>query len=174
MIIKNYQLFINESKEDIIDTHAICRKYNITNYIINEDGSVDVDGNVILNDIGLTKLPLRFRNVSGSFDCYSNTLTSLQGSPKSVGGYIDCSYNNIKTFQGCSESIGEYFYCVNNPIEEIYNLFVDKSKIDLFNDFDIIRDDNTIIKDRLIAFLNEIGKEDQIKNIDEIKNYKLI
>ena len=36
----------NEGKESDID--SICRKYNIRNYIINSDGSIDVDGDVNL------------------------------------------------------------------------------------------------------------------------------
>jgi hypothetical protein len=193
-MIKKYNQFIKESKEDIIDIHAICDKYYITNYSINEDGSINVDGDVNLSRKNLIKLPLRFRNVTGYFNCNSNLLTtlegcpvsvggdfrcrdnkltSLQGSPKEVGSYLDCSDNNIKTFEGCPEFIGEWFYCVNNPISGIYDLFVDVTKIDLFNDFDIIRDD-TVIKDRLISFLIEIGKEEEIKNVDYIGNYKLI
>jgi hypothetical protein len=47
----------------------ICKKYDIQNYSINSDGSIDVDGYVALFDKGLTKLPLRFRNVTGDFNC---------------------------------------------------------------------------------------------------------
>ena len=32
------------------DTHEICKNYGITNYTINENGYIDVDGNVNLND----------------------------------------------------------------------------------------------------------------------------
>jgi hypothetical protein len=78
-----YKTFIKESKEDI---DSICRKYNIRNYVVNEDGTVDVDGNVHLDNRGLTELPLKFRKVSGDFYCHINQLTSLEGSPREVGG----------------------------------------------------------------------------------------
>jgi hypothetical protein len=61
--LKGYKIF--ENHEDI---HVICRKYRITNYIINDDGSIDVDGSVYLSyNRDLTKLPLNFRDVSGDF-----------------------------------------------------------------------------------------------------------
>lgn len=63
---------------------AICKNYGITNYTINSDGSVDVYEPIVLNDMGLRKLPLKFGKVTGSFDCENNKLTTLKGSPKEV------------------------------------------------------------------------------------------
>jgi hypothetical protein len=60
--LKGYKIF--ENQEDI---HAIFKKYDITNYTINPDGSIDVDGDVDLYNRDLTKLPLNFRNISGYF-----------------------------------------------------------------------------------------------------------
>ena len=42
----------------------ICIKYNIKNYSINPDGSVDVNGDVDLSNKNLEKLPLFFGSVS--------------------------------------------------------------------------------------------------------------
>ena len=69
----------------------ICELYDIRNYTINDDGTVDVDNQVYLVGNALTKLPLKFGNVSGYFNCSNNELTTLEGSPKSVGGYFDSS-----------------------------------------------------------------------------------
>ena len=41
----------------------ICKKYNIKNYTINPDGSIDVDGYVILSSKGIDKLPLNFKYI---------------------------------------------------------------------------------------------------------------
>ena len=54
----------------------ICEKYGITNYTINGDGSIDVDGDVNFYSKGLTELPLTFNKVSGYFSCANNQLTS--------------------------------------------------------------------------------------------------
>ena len=58
--------------EDFEDIDSICKKYDITNYTINSDGTIDVDGIVNLYDKRLTKLPLKFGKVTGYFDCSSN------------------------------------------------------------------------------------------------------
>ena len=43
----------------------ICKRYRIKNYTVNSDGSIDVDGNVYLDNRKLTKLPLKFNKVNG-------------------------------------------------------------------------------------------------------------
>lgn len=48
-----------------MNIESICKKYNIKNYTINSDGTIDVYGNVILSRNYLTKLPLKFGRVSG-------------------------------------------------------------------------------------------------------------
>lgn len=72
-----------------------CIQYNIENYSINPDGSIDVDGDVNLQKMDLDQLPLKFKNVSGNFNCKNNKLTTLTGSPKSVGGNFNCSINYL-------------------------------------------------------------------------------
>jgi hypothetical protein len=227
-----YRLF--ESNQDI---ESICNKYGIENWTINEDGSIDVDGDVDLSYKELDKIPIKFRNVIGNFYCYHNKLTSLEGGPESVGGHFYCDNNNLTSLKGCPESVGGdfycsnnnltsleggpksvgggfycynnnltslegspksvggnfycsnnnlnslegapesivgNFYCVNNPVYQIWKLFEDKDKIELFNDMDIIQGDS-IILNRLIYFLDQIGKpksEEELRRV--IKDYKFI
>ena len=127
-------LKIFESFEDI---DSICKKYGIKNYTINSDGSVDVDGDVDFYRKGFTKLPLKFGRVSGSFDCTSNQLTTLEGAPREVGegvsfsgnqlttlegapervsGGFNCSRNKLTTLEGCPEEIGGGFFCYENQL----------------------------------------------------------
>jgi hypothetical protein len=94
----------------------ICSKYEITNYTINPDGTVDVDGNVRLSDKNLTRLPLKFGKVSGHFDCSYNQLTTLEGCPKEVGGYFYCDNNQLTTLEGCPKTVGGDFYCSFNEL----------------------------------------------------------
>ena len=186
--MKYIKLFENYNKEDI---DSICRKYGIKNYTINSDGSIDVNGDVWLDEKNLTKLPLKFNKVNGWFDCSVNRLTSLDGCPKEVigsfycydnnnitsligcpervGGNFDCRGNNIRDFEGFPKHIGGGFYCGGSPVYKVWRLFKDKDKIELFNDYDIIRDD-VIIMDRLNDFLIEIGKP----TVTEVKGYKCI
>ena len=111
--LKKYGLF--ESNTDI---DSICQKYGIENYTINEDGSIDVDGNVDLSFRNLSKLPLKFGRVSGDFYCDRNQLTTLEGCPKEVGGNFWCYNNNLTSLEGCSSDVivGGYFDCCNNKL----------------------------------------------------------
>ena len=95
--------------------HAVCKKYNIVNYVIN-DYIVDVDGDVNFYSIQLTKIPLVFNIVSGNFDCSSNKLTTLEGSPQSVGGNFDCSFNQLTTLKGSPKEVGRDFKCNYNHL----------------------------------------------------------
>ena len=116
-MIKKYGEFIKESLEDVT---SICKKYYIKNWTLNPDGSIDVDGNVYLYNIGLTELPLKFGKVSGNFNCSNNQLTTLEGCPNSVGGDFSCRNNQLTTFKGCPESISGYLDCFNNKIVNFY------------------------------------------------------
>ena len=115
--MKSYKEFIKESKRDI---HSICDEYGINDYTINPDGSIDVDGNIILSydfERGeLSKIPLKFAKVIGDFECDRNQLTTLKGSPRSVGGNFECSGNQLTSLEYCPESVGGNFDCDRNQL----------------------------------------------------------
>ena len=114
--LKKYKLFESVNEQEI---HDLCRKYGIVNYTINEDGRIDIKGDVYLSNKGLTKLPIRFRNVSGDFDCNNNQLTSLEGAPRSVSGYFICNHNQLTSLEGAPTSVGGGFYCDNNQLTSL-------------------------------------------------------
>jgi hypothetical protein len=196
--MKSFKEFIRESK---IDIDSICENittnrlklignrmpnsYGIINYTINTDGSINVDGDVGLNNERLTKLPLKFRNVGGDFFCSYNQLTSLEGCPQSVGGDfyclnnqltslvgcpeviggdINCRFNKITDFKGVPEFFEGLFYCEGNPIEEIYTLFLqedsinDSKCIQWINEFDVIQGDKVVL-DRLEEVFHQLGMD---------------
>jgi len=117
-----------ESNSDI---DAICREYRITNYTVNPDRTVDVDGDVDLPDMGLDKLPLKFGYVSGSFHCGNNKLTSLEGSPREVGGDFYCFFNKLTSLEGAPEEVGGDFYCDYNQLTSL-----EGAPKEVVNDFD--------------------------------------
>jgi hypothetical protein len=120
--IKPYKIFeSNEpnfptTKEGVIQ---VCEKYKIKNYTINDDLSIEVDGNVHLVEKELEYLPLKFNYVSGSFYCYKNELKSLKGCPQTVGTNFECSYNKLKTLEGCPQTVGGYFDCFGNELKSL-------------------------------------------------------
>ena len=79
--------------------------------------TVKVKGNVDLNGLCLTKLPINFTEVSGNFNCSFNQLTSLEGAPKSVGEDFACDHNLLTSLGGAPESVGEDFYCRKTKVQ---------------------------------------------------------
>ena len=98
--------------------NELCKQYNIKNYTINPDGSIDVDGDVNLWNLGLTELPLIFNRVTGYFLCDDNKLTSLKGSPRWIGGYFDCDCNRLTSLEFSPDYVGSYFSCELNDLTD--------------------------------------------------------
>ena len=167
-----------ESFEDI-DT--ICEKYGIKNYTINSDGLVDVDDEVYLYKIELTKLPLKFGNVTGHFDCGANKLTTLKGCPQSVSGNFycnnneltslefcpqsvsgdfSCKYNQLTSLEFCPQSVGGYFACQDNQLKDLYSFpeFFDR---EVYHGDNPVQEILNLFKTerigKVINFLNEYG-----------------
>ena len=83
--------------EEKLEIEAWLNNMGIKKYTINSDGTVDVDGDVDISHKKLTKIPVQFRCVDGSFYCRNNNLTSLKGAPREVGGNFWCHDNNLKS-----------------------------------------------------------------------------
>jgi hypothetical protein len=114
-IIKKYKIFESNTEID-----KICRKYNIKNYTINSDNSVDVDGDVYLWNKKLESIPLNFNIVNGYFECGDNHLTSLKGCPVRVGSWFSCYGNNLTSLQYSPQYVENgNFYCGSNKIESL-------------------------------------------------------
>lgn len=111
----------NKSYDNVI--HSICKKHQIENYSINRnvliDGipTIDVDGNVGFSYHEMTRLPINFNKISGSFYVDSCGLTTLEGSPQEIGGWFFCSDNNLTTLEGGPKICLGGMTCDNN-----YNL----------------------------------------------------
>ena len=120
----NYYYVFNHRCENIKDLpqtyiHAVCSKYGVKNYKINDDYSINVDGKVSFYNMGLSKLPLCFNNVSGFFECGGNKLTTLEGSPKEVGGHFLCADNELDTLEGGPKMVRGSFYCSDNKLKTL-------------------------------------------------------
>lgn len=114
--LKHIKLFENFDTKSI---EEICKNFNIGNYTINDDGTIDIDGNISINV--LHNLPLKFGKVTGYFSCSSNVLTSLEGSPGYVGGDFECVKNMLTSLEGCPEYVGGDFDIRLNNIKDLRN-----------------------------------------------------
>ena len=90
--------------------------HNIKDYIINEDLSVDVEGDVNLSGKYLLGCSTE---IGGVFDCHSNCLISLVGCPTEVVGDFYCNYNRLTSLVGCSVKVGGDFYCNDNELTSL-------------------------------------------------------
>lgn len=84
----------------------------IFKYRIHDDGTVDVDGDVILNRQQLSCFPVKFGTVNGNFECENcPNLTSLVGAPREVRGYFSCLDSPIVTLAGFDTHVTRTLYC---------------------------------------------------------------
>jgi len=218
--IKPYRIFESASpnfpttREEVIE---VCEKYDIRKYTINDDLSIDVNGNVFLNIQDLKYLPLIFNYVSGYFSCNRNMLVSLEGSPQTVNGNFNCGYNELKTLEGSPQTVSGNFSCYGNELVSLegspqtvngnflcyinelkdleyfpevsgiiniqfnlVNLLVstfikkaDSFMIEDFVDYEIVRNRDTVMLDRLQTFIKDNNLE--MPDLEKIKkHYKII
>ena len=162
------------------------KNYTINkDYSIDVEGNVSLsDHDMIVKyffgEITYYRLPIKFNRVNGRFNCSNCNLKSLEGSPKYadsfdcsnnklrslVGGpthvrTYDFSLNNVRSLEGMAISTGyRGISCTGNPIYELWSMFQDASKIELFNDYDIVRDEDkdksSVVYDRLLDFMSII------------------
>jgi len=113
MITVFRRLFMNENEVIVVD---YINQNNYKEYI---GKTVKVTGGVDLIRLGLTKIPINFTEVDGSFLCWQNQLTSLEGAPRKVGGSFDCSFNELKTLVGGPKEVGKIFDCSHNQLTSL-------------------------------------------------------
>ena len=92
---------------------------DITNYTVNDDLTVDVEGNVDISDMNLAHIPIQFGKVSGYFICGGNIISSLKGCPNYVGNDFNCSHNELITLESGPNYVGGNFYCYDNELTSL-------------------------------------------------------
>ena len=155
---------------DLLKISKICDKFNITNYTINQDGSIDVNGNVDIHRLGLTELPLKFNRVNGHFYCSYNKLTTLDGSPKYVIGDFHCNNNKLTTLEYSPEYVGGDFDCDYNYLTDLK--FSPKN---IYGDFDCIGNvltDNYCSSNIEGTFYTTSKQDGLVINRGIVNNYK--
>lgn len=145
----------------------LCTKYGISNYTINLDGSIDVNGDVYLSNKKLKKIPLKFNKVSGNFYCSNNSLISLKNCPIEVGGNFDVEYNFLSSLDGCTKNIGGLIFVIEGNL--LHSLL--KSKSTYITEILRYQDDYSIWnKDKT---LNVYRFNDMMEEIEESHNCDL-
>ena len=136
------------------------------------------------------------QTVGGGFDCFNNNLVSLESCPQTVSGDFSCGNNNLKSLKGCPQTVSGTFNCGDNELRDlehfpevngsviiygnIVNLLVytfinkaDSFMIEDFIDYEIVRNSDTVMLDRLKTFIE--GFDLEMPDLEEIKKeYKII
>jgi hypothetical protein len=84
------------------------------NYTENEDGTINVKGDVNLLSLMLEELPFTFGEVDGKFDCSNNLLSTLEGCPRKVTGDFICANNLFRSLVGGPQEVGGEYDCQTN------------------------------------------------------------
>ena len=97
------------------------KEYNIKDYTINDDFTIDVDGNINLNKRNLVRFPeyIQFDIVKGNFYCPIGALTSLRGCPREVRKNFNCSGNKLTSLEGAPEKVWYKFDCSSNKLTSL-------------------------------------------------------
>ncbi len=120
---------------DIEKIKTNCEKYRITNYRINDDGSINVFQNVRMGYYSLIKIPLKFNFIDGDFSLSGNNLVSLEGCPKVLTGSLSLLHNkNLKNLEHSPEEVGRKIFLRFSGIESLKGLKVPYSKLNGLGD----------------------------------------
>jgi hypothetical protein len=135
-----------------------------------EGGPVYVGGTFYTDNNKLETLEGSPKEVGGDFNCYNNKLVSLKGCPTKIGGALYFKNSDIYTFEFFPKEVGDFDF-TGSPLYTLWELFEDKDKIILFNDYDIL-DNDILYLDRLNRFLSELEKPEVSKSkLEKIKKY---
>jgi hypothetical protein len=110
---------VDESIKNDYDVKCLLQRFKIYRYVINDDGTIDVNGSVDISDTGIDKIPFTFGKVTGNFYCDANNLTSLKGCPYEVGKGFFCAYNNLTSLEGSPSVVGDQFDCIGNKLTSL-------------------------------------------------------
>ncbi len=106
------------TEEQIKFLDKVC--YGRVYWALNENGKVDVGGDVKMNDMNLTEIPVKFGRVDGNFDCSNNNLKTLKNCPDYVGGDFRCNFNKLTSLEFYPTSIDGKFDCYKNNLTNYF------------------------------------------------------
>ena len=94
-------------------------QYGIKNYYINDDLTVDVDGDLNTSTLAQCLIDVKFGTINGDFDCSRLGLKSLINCPIVVKGDYKISHNRLVRLEGIAEYIGGDLWIQNNYLNEL-------------------------------------------------------
>jgi len=86
-------------------------------FVKNDEGLYSTNENVdAIHLVKDGKFIIKFKHVSGYFNCYRCGLISLEGAPETVGKRFDCDLNQLASLEGAPRLVGDDFLCSHNKL----------------------------------------------------------
>lgn len=99
------------------EIQAWLESKNVEVFRIRDDLTVDVHGEVRLQQECFARLPVAFGTVTGDFEISDSVLASLHGSPTEVWGDFVCRNCRLKSLAGAPQRVGGDLDVSGNQIE---------------------------------------------------------
>ena len=111
-----------EQYNEYSDTEEWLDEMGIKNYIINDDLTVDVNGDINLDFEAIKEFPIQFGTINGSFNASYCSLSTLKGSPIKVMGNFFCDGNRLTSLEYSPKYVSGKFFCGKNDITSLLHL----------------------------------------------------
>lgn len=95
------------------------RKWNLVNYIINDDLSVSVDEDVYIDDSKVSEIPVNFREINGNLRIDNCNFINLKGLPDKLENLLIANCRNLESLQGCTKEISNNFTLRNSSVDSL-------------------------------------------------------
>ena len=125
-----------------------CEEFNIKNYYINEDYSINVYQNVVLDNFIGSSSPIKLNKVIGYFSCSKSNIKSFKNFPNFINENIYFQGNIIENFHGFPKTVRGRIVLWGSTIKSLdgYNGSIKRLNIE--------DKEKLIIKLKLTNFLN--------------------
>lgn len=129
-------------------------RYDIYNYVVNDDLIVDVNEDVYLDDYRFHELPFYFNKIEGHFSARMCELKSLSGMPRFINGMFDVSFNDLRDYDIDYFPVAKEYNFGDNLFDEDVRNFINQ-EIQLVSDYGIWYDDGRVNQNRLKLYQAE-------------------
>ncbi len=119
-IVRGYSLQQKQKQKDKIK-NWIDSVLRVWSYIINEDLTIDITGDVNLENVNIKYFPYKFNRIRGNFYANNCNLKSLKNTPYNVEGDFCVNGNFLIDFEYSPKFVWDY-QCLNNQIKSLKGL----------------------------------------------------
>lgn len=128
----------------------ICKKYLIDEYVINKDGSIDVNTDLFLSNKNISNFKIKFNKIDGSLFISNNFFKNFKNFPNIINGDLYMNNNMFENLNGIPKNIKGKVYAQGNNINTLIGNNINIDKIFINNKDLIIKNDRKIKINKII------------------------